>query len=79
MRLSLCSDCDCKSRQEWLNNRIPGLGDSVAIVFNPIQQFICPNENGETPMKDILKPDLKSLVWLGVGFLVVPFIMSKLK
>jgi hypothetical protein len=27
-------------------------------------------------MTNILKPDMKSLVWLAVGFLVVPRVMS---
>lgn len=30
-------------------------------------------------MGDILKPDMKSLIWLAVGALVVPMILSKLK
>jgi hypothetical protein len=30
-------------------------------------------------MPDILKPDLKALVWLALGFLVVPFALKAVK
>lgn len=74
MRISLCSQCDCKKRQEWLNQAIPGFGDKLAVVFNPIQQMICERENS---MPSILKPDLKSLVWLAIGAVLVPMVRSK--
>lgn len=28
-------------------------------------------------MGNLLKPDMKSLVWLGIGAFVVPFILAK--
>ncbi len=74
--LSLCSQCGCKKRQEQWNAVIPGLGDTAAIVFNPIQRFICSDENGVSSMGNMLKPDLKSLVYLAVGFLVVPRVIA---
>lgn len=75
--LSLCNQCDCKSRQAKLNQLSPGLGDKVATVFNPIQRILC-TESGKQ-MGDILKPDMKSLVWLAVGFLVIPRVLSMVK
>ncbi len=30
-------------------------------------------------MPGILKPDLKAVVWLGIGAFVVPIILSKIK
>jgi hypothetical protein len=30
-------------------------------------------------MPDILKPDMKSLVWLAIGAFVVPMIISKIR
>lgn len=30
-------------------------------------------------MPDILKPDMKSLVWLAIGAFVVPMILAKIK
>lgn len=72
----LCSECDCKSRQARLNQYVPGLGDRVASVFNPIQTVIC---KGEKSMPDILKPDMKAIVWLGIGVVVVPFILKMVK
>lgn len=29
--------CGCEKRQEWLNEQVPGLGDKVAIVANPVK------------------------------------------
>jgi hypothetical protein len=29
-------------------------------------------------MPELLRPDLKSLVWLAIGALVVPFVLKKL-
>jgi hypothetical protein len=78
-RLSLCNSCGCKSRQAKWNNFLPGLGDTAAIVFDPIQSFICPNDSGESSMSNMLKPDLKAVVWLAVGFLVIPRVMAMVK
>jgi hypothetical protein len=30
-------------------------------------------------MTSLLKPDMKSLLWLAVGALVVPFVLAKIK
>jgi hypothetical protein len=30
-------------------------------------------------MPDILKPDMKSLVWLAIGAFVVPMVLAKIK
>jgi hypothetical protein len=63
-------DCGCKARQAWLNERVPGLGDRVADVAEPIKREV-------EDMPDILRPDLKSLVWLAIGAVVVPFVLKK--
>jgi hypothetical protein len=57
---------------------VPGFGDALAVVFNPIQRQIC-NSEGEMKMPDILKPDMKSLAWLAFGAFVVPMILRKVR
>lgn len=64
-------DCGCRARQEWLNEHVPGLGDRVATVAEPIKE-------GMDDMPEILRPDMKSLVWLAIGAFVVPFVLKKL-
>ncbi len=64
-------DCGCAARQAWLNERVPGLGDRVATVAEPIKE-------GVEQMPAILRPDMKSLVWLAIGAVVVPFVLKKL-
>lgn len=73
---SLCSKCNCRYRQDKWNEFIPGLGDTAAIMFDPIQHFICPDDKGDIPMTDLLKPDMKSLIWLAVGAFVVPRVLT---
>jgi len=72
----LCNDCGCKTRQARLNHFVPGLGDKVATVLNPIQTVIC---KGEKSMPDILKPDMKAIVWLAIGAFAVPFVLKMVK
>lgn len=63
-------DCGCKARQEWLNNHVPGLGDAIKVVADPVADAI--GYNGRTKkMPDLLRPDMKSLVWLAIGTFVV--------
>jgi hypothetical protein len=63
-------DCGCSARQEWLNEQIPGLGDAVKVVADPIADAI--GYKGRVrKMPELLKPDMKSLVWLAIGTLVV--------
>lgn len=64
-------DCGCRARREWLNSRAAGLGDRVAEVAEPIKKEM---DN----MPEILRPDLKSLVWLAIGAVVVPLVLKKL-
>ena len=33
-------DCGCEKRQQWLNDRSPGLGDKVKTVADPIANAI---------------------------------------
>jgi len=75
---SLCRQCNCKARQAKWNALFPGLGDAAAIVFNPIQKMICNNAKEESNMPSVLKPDMKAIVWLAIGALVVPLVRSKL-
>jgi hypothetical protein len=63
-------DCGCKKRQEYLNGKVPGLGDAVRVVAEPVADVI--GYKGRVrKMPEILKPDMKSLVWLAIGTLVV--------
>lgn len=63
-------DCGCAARQEWLNEQFPGLGDAVKVVADPIADAIGYKGRART-MPELLKPDMKSLVWLAIGTLVV--------
>lgn len=63
--------CGCAARKSWLNRQVPGLGDRVATVAEPIKE-------GMETMPEILRPDMKSLVWLAIGAVVVPFVLKKL-
>lgn len=63
-------DCGCAARQEWLNNQVPGMGDKVKVIADPIADMI--GYKGRTrKMPEILRPDMKSLVWLAIGTLIV--------
>lgn len=73
---ALCNQCGCKNRQARLNKYVPGLGDKVATVLNPIQVVVC---KGENAMPDILKPDMKAIVWLAIGAFAVPFVLKMVK
>lgn len=64
-------ECGCAARRARLNELRPGLGDRVATVAEPIKE-------GVEQMPEILRPDMKSLVWLAIGALVVPFVLKKL-
>lgn len=59
--------CGCEGRKERLNEYRPGLGDKV-------EQFI-----GVKTMPEMLRPDMKSLVWLAIGAFVVPMILRKVR
>jgi hypothetical protein len=63
--------CGCEHRKSWLNERVPGLGDAVARVADPVYERW-------NVMPEILKPDMKSLLWLAIGAVVVPFVLKKL-
>lgn len=63
-------DCGCAGRQAALNAAVPGLGDAVKVVADPVADII--GYKGRVrKMPEILKPDMKSLVWLAIGTLVV--------
>ena len=64
-------DCGCAARKAWLNRHVPGLGDRVEVVAEPIKREM-------DKMPEILRPDMKSLVWLAIGAVVVPFVLKKL-
>jgi hypothetical protein len=64
-------DCGCEARQEWLNNQVPGLGDAVKKIADPVANAIGYKGRESTLSMDLLKPDMKSLVWLAIGALVV--------
>jgi hypothetical protein len=68
--------CGCQGRQSWLNNQIPGLGDRVKRIADPVAAYWT---REEMLMPDILKPDLKALAWLAIGAFVLPIVITKLK
>jgi hypothetical protein len=63
-------DCGCAKRQAWLNNSVPGLGDAVKVIADPVADM-AGLYGRKRKMPDILRPDMKSLVWLAIGTLVV--------
>lgn len=63
-------DCGCEKRKEYLNSQFPGLGDAVAVVAEPVADAIG-YKGRKRKMPDLLKPDMKSLVWLAIGTFVV--------
>lgn len=65
----MSEDCGCQKRQQWLNDKVPGLGDAVKVVADPVADIT--GYKRERKMPDLLKPDMKSLVWLAIGTLVV--------
>jgi len=64
--------CGCEGRKNWLNEHVPGLGDQVEKVAKPVQERL-------SIMPEILRPDMKSLVWLALGAFVVPMILRKVR
>lgn len=64
--------CGCQQRQEALNEWIPGLGDAVKVVADPVYERW-------NAMPAILRPDMKSLVWLAIGAFVVPRILGAVR
>jgi len=71
-------ECGCDKRKAFLNGILPGLGDAVGYVADPVYNFYQNNLGGK-PMPSILKPDMKSLVWLALGAFVAPMVIAKLK
>lgn len=57
--------CGCAARKQWLNEQSPGLGDRV--------------ERGIKTMPELLRPDMKSLVWLAIGAFIVPIVMRQIR
>jgi hypothetical protein len=63
-------DCGCEARKAWLNAQYDGLGDAVGKIADPIADAIGYKRERKMSL-DLLKPDMKSLVWLAIGSLVV--------
>lgn len=64
-------DCGCAERQARLNDMVPGLGDAVKVIADPVADAIGYKGRERKMSLDLLKPDMKSLVWLAIGTLVV--------
>jgi hypothetical protein len=74
------SDCGCNKRKARLNAAVPGLGDHVELFLSPVQPIVNSNVLRSTLMNmDLLKPDMKSLVWLAIGAFVVPYVLKLVK
>lgn len=65
-------DCGCAARRARLNDWEPGLGDRVAEIADPIYERW-------KAMPEMLRPDMKSLVWLAIGAFVVPMVLRKIR
>lgn len=69
----MADDCGCSKRKEWLNVHVNGLGNAVEYVAEPVANLIGykgrDSKMGSLP--GLLKPDMKSLIWLAIGTLVV--------
>jgi hypothetical protein len=72
-------DCGCNRRKQRLNAAMPGLGEHVELFLQPIAPIVKPYLSGEKTMTDLLKPDMKSLVWLAIGAFVVPYVLKLVK
>lgn len=72
----MSEDCGCQKRQDWLNSHVPGSGDAVKVIAEPVADMIG-FKGRERKMPEILKPDMKSLVWLAIGAFVVPMVLRK--
>lgn len=57
--------CGCEQRQQWLNDREPGLGDRVKETIDG--------------MRNLLKPDATAIVWMLIGAFVAPFVITKIR
>lgn len=64
--------CGCQERQAALNGVVPGLGDAVKVVADPIYERWL-------DMPSVLKPDMKSLVWLAIGAFIVPRLLTMVR
>lgn len=64
--------CGCQARQEALNAAVPGLGDAVKVIADPIYERWL-------EMPALLKPDMKSLVWLAIGAFLVPRLLTMVR
>jgi hypothetical protein len=73
------SDCGCKARKARLNAVVPGLGDQVELFLQPITPVVDKLSKENSKMMDLLKPDMKSLVWLAIGAFVVPYVLKMVK
>lgn len=71
MQPSPSDDCGCAKRQSQLNAVVPGLGDAVKVIADPVADAIGYKGREKKMSLDLLKPDVKSLVWLAIGTLVV--------
>lgn len=72
-------DCGCDRRKERLNSAVPGLGDHVELFLQPVAPIVKPLLSGEKVMSDLLKPDMKAIIWLAVGAFVVPYVLKMVK
>lgn len=72
-------DCGCEKRRDALNAFVPGLGDQVKLILQPIQPVIKRLLKENNTMPELLKPDMKAIVWLAIGAFVVPYVLRMVK
>lgn len=61
--------CGCQGRRDALNDRVPGLGDAVATVAEPIKRGY----------EAVLRPDPMAVFWLLVGAFVAPYVITHIR
>lgn len=71
-------NCGCEKRQARLNAAVPGLGDQVELFLQPIAPVVN-RISKENAMPELLKPDMKAIVWLAIGAFVVPYVLKLVK
>jgi hypothetical protein len=49
------------------------------MFLQPVAPLVKPLLSGDKTMTDLLKPDMKAIVWLIVGAFVVPYVLKLVK
>ena len=72
-------DCGCAKRRDSLNAAVPGLGTQLELFLAPVAPIVKSDYLRSNTVMDLIKPDMKSLVWLAIGAFVVPYVLKMVK